>query len=83
MALESGDENALEGLGHLPTASNPPDCEYRQGCWVYRKVSADVSRGAGDAVPIDPDLALVIALWPDLPAALKAGILAMVRAAGR
>ena len=30
---------------------------------------------------IDPDLAEVTAAWPTLPAALRAGILAMVRAA--
>ncbi|HWE93087.1 MAG TPA: hypothetical protein VG269_03870 [Tepidisphaeraceae bacterium] len=28
---------------------------------------------------IDPDLSAVIAAWPGLPAALRAGILAMVR----
>ena len=31
--------------------------------------------------PIDQDLAAVIQAWPTLPAALKAGILAMVKAA--
>jgi hypothetical protein len=30
----------------------------------------------------DPDLAKVIRRWPDLPESVKAGILAMVRAAG-
>lgn len=30
---------------------------------------------------IDPDLAAVMAAWPDLPPALRAGILAMVAAA--
>jgi len=29
----------------------------------------------------DPDLAAVVDAWPDLPKALKAGILAMVKAA--
>jgi hypothetical protein len=32
-------------------------------------------------VPIDPDLALINAAWKDLPPALKAGIVAMIRAA--
>jgi len=36
--------------------------------------------GARDA-PWDPDLAAVEAAWPALPAAIKAGILALVRAA--
>ena len=32
---------------------------------------------------INPDLATVVATWDKLPEAVKAGILAMVRAAGR
>jgi hypothetical protein len=32
--------------------------------------------------PIDPDLASVIDAWPTLPEAIRAGILAMIRAAG-
>lgn len=32
--------------------------------------------------PADPDLAAVIAAWPDLPPAVRAGVVAMVRAAG-
>ncbi|MCC6427501.1 MAG: hypothetical protein IT435_11845 [Phycisphaerales bacterium] len=34
------------------------------------------------AKPTDPDLAAVIAAWPSLPAAVRAGITAMVKAAG-
>jgi hypothetical protein len=30
--------------------------------------------------PVDPDLARLVEAWPALPAALKAGILAMVKA---
>jgi len=30
----------------------------------------------------DPDLAAVVEAWPSLPEAIKAGILAMIRAAG-
>jgi hypothetical protein len=30
----------------------------------------------------DPDLAALVAAWPSLPGAIRAGILAMVRAAG-
>ena len=33
------------------------------------------------AKPADPELAAVIAAWPDLPPALRAGIAAMVKAA--
>ena len=31
--------------------------------------------------PFDPDLAAIVEAWPSLPEALRAGILAMVRAA--
>ena len=31
--------------------------------------------------PIDPDLARVIEAWPKLPAAIRAGVLAMIDAA--
>jgi hypothetical protein len=31
--------------------------------------------------PIDPNLTVIIEAWPTLPEAIKAGILAMVRAA--
>lgn len=34
------------------------------------------------SAPLDPELQAVIAAWPALPDALKAGILAMVKAAG-
>jgi len=31
--------------------------------------------------PFDPDLAAVVAAWPDLPHAIRAGVLALVNAA--
>jgi len=33
------------------------------------------------AKPTDPELAAVVAAWPDLPPALRAGIVAMLKAA--
>jgi hypothetical protein len=33
--------------------------------------------------PIDPDLQRVIDAWPNLPEAVKAGIVAMVKASGK
>jgi hypothetical protein len=38
---------------------------------------------ATDTCKTDPDLAAVVDAWPKLPEALKAGILAMVKAAAR
>ena len=45
--------------------------------------SSGAENGApGDkTAPLDPDLGAVVAAWPNLPAAIKAGILAMIRAA--
>jgi hypothetical protein len=37
---------------------------------------------ATDPTPIDPDLAKIIDAWPTLPEPIRAGILAMIRAAG-
>ena len=38
---------------------------------------------AADPLPRDPDLAMLVERWDSLPAALKTGITAMVRAAGK
>ena len=38
------------------------------------------SNRAPDNAPTDPELAVVIAAWADLPAAVRAGIVAMVKA---
>jgi len=35
-----------------------------------------------EAVPADPDLALIVKVWPALPEPLRVGILAMVKATG-
>ncbi len=41
------------------------------------------TQNATRLLPDDPDLAAVVDAWPKLPAAIKAGIVAMVRAAVR
>jgi hypothetical protein len=42
--------------------------------------SADSAPNPVPATPTDPELATVVAAWPHLPPALRAGILAMVAA---
>lgn len=55
---------------------------------------ADCSRGAPESapmaaaeapatppIPVDPGLAAVVAAWPELPPAIRAGVVAMVKAA--
>jgi hypothetical protein len=47
-----------------------------------RKTAAKAAPKPRSAEPdVDPDLAAVNAAWPTLPEAIRAGILAMVRAA--
>jgi hypothetical protein len=48
---------------------------------VDARASLQAGRGAG--CPQDPDLAAVVDAWSRLPEAIKAGILAMVKAAAR
>ena len=47
----------------------------------------ETRRGSGpdcpDATALDPELARVVAAWPKLPEPVRAGILAMVQAAGK
>ena len=52
------------------------------------KATKGLTKGADSVLPLclpestenDPDLALVMAVWPSLPEAVRAGIVAMVRA---
>ncbi|MGO8903887.1 MAG: hypothetical protein ACLQU5_36960 [Isosphaeraceae bacterium] len=39
------------------------------------------TQGTTRLLPDNPDLAAVVAAWPSLPEAIKAGIVAMVKAA--
>jgi hypothetical protein len=45
--------------------------------------SPRATKNATRALPDDPDLAAVVTAWPSLPEAVRAGIVAMVRASGR
>jgi hypothetical protein len=41
---------------------------------------ARIGDSAGVATPSDPELAAVVAAWPDLPPGIRAGVLALVKA---
>ncbi len=47
---------------------------------VRAKAAQNPAHGAPEA-PLDPALSAVVAAWPQLPEPIKAGILALVRAA--
>lgn len=49
-------------------------------CDSSRNIATPPQSGAGMA-PIDADLAAVVKVWPKLAEPIKAGILAMIRAA--
>jgi len=70
--------------------ANPPNSAAQSGAFSTPFCpDAGAVGGAADAVVerpadavTDPDLALIVARWPELPEATKAAILAMVREAG-
>jgi len=47
------------------------------------KTAQNGPQPASEATPLDADLQALIAAWPTLPDAIKAGILAMVKASGK
>ena len=46
----------------------------------YGALSGESDQMAAPTASFDPDLSAVVAAWPDLPAAVRAGIVAMVQA---
>ncbi len=47
---------------------------------VPQESGAESGASSGDSAPIDPDLAAVVSAWPTLPYAIRAAVLAIVRA---
>jgi len=77
----AGFEPATNGFAIRPPATGentliPCNCKALQ----HSGTNAETAR-AENALKTDPDLAILATAWPTLPAALKAGILAMVKAA--
>ena len=78
-------EKAAGPLGFEPRLTDPESARIR----VFPEENGTFPSGAapGAAVgpenaPIDPDLRAIIERWAELPDAVKAGIVAMVNAAG-
>jgi len=65
---------AAAGIEHGPKSSGNPGVGNQSG--------AQSGAVAARESPIDPEFAAVVNAWPALPEAIKAGILAMVRATG-
>jgi hypothetical protein len=86
----SGPEAVLAGVAELADAQDsksgvkfPQGVENTMGCDDSRnQLGAFLGVLAARLAPAVPDLAAVLAAWPALPDALKAGIAAMVKAAG-
>jgi hypothetical protein len=67
-----------------PSAITNDGKELQQGAFsVAHESGKHAVSGASKAAAIDPDLAEVIARWPTLPEALRSGIVALFKAAGR
>jgi hypothetical protein len=64
-----------------PTGSEHPP-ESLDNSHVPESRGAESGALGGDSIPFSPDLVQVITAWPQLPEAMRAGIVAMVRAAG-
>ena len=64
--------NTRRGVEHVSNSSRIKESEDSGGA----ECGADFS----DSPPSDPDLAVVIDAWAKLPEAVRAGILAMIRA---
>jgi hypothetical protein len=59
----------------------PPQPKAKQGDDLGQSPRGDAHYLPTDTCNTDPDLAAVVAAWPDLPGAIRTGILAMVKAA--
>ena len=66
-------------MGLEPKAKSPVALENQR---ISEPGAPKASPAACPPVPADEDLAAVVGAWPDLPAAVKAGIVAMVKASG-
>lgn len=75
-------ENAGNGRGGIRTLADSPKKTGipESGGSKSGNTRADSDPPTAPAMPTDPDLAAVVAAWPALPPAIRAGVLALVRA---
>jgi len=69
------------GLEHPPESPGNTSVSLPSGA-KCGALSRDSDPNPPPAKPTDPELAAVVAAWPDLPPAIRAGVLALVKAAG-
>jgi hypothetical protein len=70
----------------MEAAGIEPACDSSQGTilqGVAQAPSQPLARTLARETQFDPDLALLIEAWPTLPEAVRAGIVAMVKAASK
>ena len=65
----------------LPMADEPEHGEQQRPDHELNELAALAAKGASDAQTEDTNLQQVIDAWPDLPGAVRTGIVAMVQAA--
>ena len=64
------------GISAVPFRREPP----RPAPIRPQTATQNATRALPNALPVDPDLTALVAAWPHLPEAVRAGITAMVRA---
>ena len=67
----------------MPPEGLEPSPDSKQTARIHESggsKSVNIDASLPPVAPVDPDLAAVAAAWPNLPPALRAGILAMVNA---
>jgi len=72
---------AVTDLGQVPPRGNAHPVKSSGNRRASDSQRAKSSATEPETVPIAPDLATVVEAWPKLPQAIRAGILAMIRAA--
>jgi hypothetical protein len=68
------------GVSNMGDEGLEPEIKSSENQWVANASGAECGALCAHSPPFDPDLAAVADAWPELPAAIKAGILALIGA---